>query len=403
MSIGFGEALTVLGGLLLAASALSGLTRRTVLSTAVLALVAGVALGLAGVLVPSPGDHGLVLLVELVLLMTLFADGLIVEESLLRSHWHPAARALVLAMPLNAAMMAVAAIVLFPQLSWLEAFLLGFALSPTDPVVTSSVVSSTRVPPAVRHTLNLESGLNDGLALPFVLFFIAFASGSGDSAVGSAGELAVESVVGVGIGGALALVAGALLGRLPEWGLAARYEGLYALGLGLLAFGVADIAHGNGLIAAFVAGIVFAVTREEIPEIFHQFNENLSSVLQLIAFTVFGALVSATAFEHGVLPLAAFIVFALLVARPLSVLVSLTGVRFARAEKAFIAWFGPKGIASMLFALFILNSGVGERALIFDVAAFTILASIVAHGLTDTVASRWIEQRLRAGAEAAAD
>jgi NhaP-type Na+/H+ and K+/H+ antiporter len=78
-------------------------------------------------------------------------------------------------------------------------------------------------------------------------------------------------------------------------------------------------------------------------------------------------------------------------------------VRFERPEKAFIAWFGPKGIASMLFALFILNSGVEQRALVFDVAAFTILASIVAHGLTDTLASRWIERRLSAGAEAAAD
>jgi NhaP-type Na+/H+ or K+/H+ antiporter len=403
MSIGFSEALAVLGGLLLSASALSGLTRRTILSTAVIAVAAGAVLGLTGVLAPEAGDHGLVLLVELVLLMTLFADGLIVEQGLLRRHWHPTARALIVAMPLNAAMLAVAARIAFPTLSWLEAFLLGFALSPTDPVVTSSVVSSARVPAPVRHTLNLESGLNDGLALPFVLFFLAFAAGGQDSPVGSAGELAVASVLGLAVGGSAAFAAGVLLGRLPDWGLASRYEGLYALGLGLLSFGLADVLGGNGLIAAFVAGIVFAVTRREIPEIFHRFNENLSSVLQLIAFVVFGALVVATGFDHGVPQLAAFVAFALLVARPGSVLRALTGVGLQRPEKLFIAWFGPKGIASMLFALFILNSSAPHRATVFDVAAFTILASIVAHGLTDTLASRWIEQRLRAGAAAEAD
>jgi NhaP-type Na+/H+ or K+/H+ antiporter len=403
MSIGFSEGLAVLGALLLSASALSGLTRRTVLSTAVLAVAAGAVLGVTGVLEPEAGDHGLVLLVELVLLMTLFADGLIVEQGLLRRHWHPAARALVIAMPLNAGILAAAARIAFPSLGWVEALLLGFALSPTDPVVTSSVVSSARVPAPVRHTLNLESGLNDGLALPFVLFFLAFAGGGQGSPVGSAGELAVESVIGLATGAGAALAAGLLLGRLPEWGLASRYEGLYALGLGLLAFGLADLLGGNGLIAAFVAGIVFAVTRHEIPEIFHRFNENLSSVLQLIAFAVFGALVVATGFEHGVPQLVAFVAFALLVARPGSVLLALVGVPLERPEKLFIAWFGPKGIASMLFALFVLNSSAPHRAIVFDVAAFTILASIVVHGLTDTLASRWIEQRLREAAEAEAD
>ena len=394
MDVGFAEALTVVGALLLAASALSGLTRRTVLSTAVLALGAGIALALTGVVSLSPGEHVIVLLVELVLLLTLFSDGLLVEDELLRRHWHPAARALVIAMPVNAVLLALTAKALFGELSWMECFLLGFALSPTDPVVTSSVVASARVPAVVRHTLNLESGLNDGLALPFVLFFLAFAGEPQGSAVGSAGELGAESAIGIAVGAVLALAAGRLLDRLPDWALAERYEGLYALGLGLASFGVADLAHGNGLISAFVAGVVFALARREMPDVFHHFNENLSSVLQLIAFAVFGALVVATGWEGSLLALAAFIAFALLVARPASVLLAFAGVRLSRPEKLFIAWFGPKGIASMLFALFILNSTAPDRTLVFDVAALTILASIVAHGLTDTVAGGWIERRV---------
>jgi NhaP-type Na+/H+ or K+/H+ antiporter len=395
VDVGFAEALTVIGALLLGAAALSGLTHRTVLSTAVLAVAAGILLALTGVVSLSAGEHAIVLMVELVLLLTLFSDGLLVEDGLLRHHWHPAARALVLAMPINATLLALFAKALFPELSWMECFLLGFALSPTDPVVTSSVVASARVPPLVRHTLNLESGLNDGLALPFVLFFLAFAGEPQGSAVGSAGELAGESLIGLVVGAVLALAAGRLLDHLPAWALAERYEGLYALGLGLAAFGVADLAHGNGLISAFVAGVAFAVARHEMPDIFHHFNENLSSVLQLIAFAVFGALLVATGWEGSLLALAAFIAFALVVARPASVLVAFTGVRLSRPEKLFIAWFGPKGIASMLFALFVLNSSAPERTLVFDVAAFTILASIVAHGLTDTLAGGWIERRVR--------
>lgn len=225
------------------------------------------------------------LFVEVVLLLTLFSDGLLVERDLLRQHWHPAARALVIAMPINATLLALVAKAVFSELSWMECFLVGFALSPTDPVVTSSVVASVRVPARVRHTLNLESGLNDGLALPFVLFLLAFAGeDQAGSAVASAGELAVESVLGVAVGGALAPAAGGLIGRLPAWALAERYEGLYALGLGLASFGVADLAHGNGLISAFVCGVVFAVVRHEIPDVFHHFNESLSSVLQIVAF-----------------------------------------------------------------------------------------------------------------------
>lgn len=395
MHLGFAEALTIVGALLLATSALSGVTRRTVLSTAVLAVAAGILLALTGLVELSPGDASLVLLVELVLLLTLFSDGLLVEDGLLRRHWHPAARALVFAMPINAALLALLAKALFADLPWMECFLLGFALSPTDPVVTSAVVSSARVPAVVRHTLNLESGLNDGLALPFVLFFLAFSGDPQGSAVASAGELAGESVIGVAVGVLLAFAAGRLLDRLPDWALAERYEGLYALGLGLAAFGLADLAHGNGLIAAFVAGVAFALARREVADVFHHFNENLSNVLQVVAFAVFGALVVATGWTQSVLALVAFIVFALFVARPASVLLAFAGVQLTRPEKLFIAWFGPKGIASMLFALFILNSTAPDRTLVFDIAAFTILASIVAHGLTDTLAGGWIERRVQ--------
>jgi len=395
VDLGFPEALLVLGLLLTLAAALSGWLHGTVLSISVLSVVAGVGLALLGVVEADPHAEIVVFLVELALILTLFADGLFVESELLREHWGPPARALVVAMPVTLVLLALAGKALFPALSWAEAFLLGAVLSPTDPVVTSAVVTAERVPRVVRHTLNLESGLNDGLALPFVLFFLVLAAAQGNAAR-EAAELAGEAALGALIGIALAVVASRLLPRLPGGGMERKYEGAYALGLGFVAFGLADVTYGNGLIAAFVAGIALAAARHDIPEAFQEFSESASAVFQIATFFVFGALVVATSWDGSVPRLLLFIAFALLVARPAAVLLSFLGVDLPRPHKLFIAWFGPKGVASMLFALLVLSSTVRERALVFDVASFVILASILAHGLTDTVGARWIERRLQA-------
>jgi sodium/hydrogen antiporter len=392
MDIGFGEALLLFGGLLAIVAALSGVMKGTVLSASVLSVALGVALAATDVVSVDATDEGIVELIELALVLTLFSDGMFVERELLRSHWGPVARALVIAMPITLALLALAGKALFPELGWAEAFLLAAVLSPTDPVVTSAVVTSRLVPSKVRHTLNLESGLNDGLALPFVLFFLVLASPGGDAG-GEAAKLAGEAVVGAGIGVALGVLAGRLHQRLPGGGLTQRYEGIYAVGFGLFAFGLAEVTIGNGLIAAFVCGIAMGASERDVPDGFVEFAENASAILQVLTFFVFGGLIVATGFHHSIPPLVVFVLFALLLARPAAVLLSFLRTGIPRAEKLFIAWFGPKGVASMLFALFVLKSRAGESELIFDVAAVTIIASIAAHGLTDTVGARWVAER----------
>jgi sodium/hydrogen antiporter len=393
MDIALGESLLIVGGLLAVAAALSGVTRRTVLSTSVLAVTAGIGLAAADVVSVNARDAGLLEIVELALILTLFSDGMFVERELLARHWGPPARALAVAMPLTMGLLALGAYLVFPELSWAEAFLLAAILSPTDPVVTSTVVTAQRVPAAVRHTLNLESGLNDGLALPFVLFFLVLAT-TGDEAGQEAIELLGEVAVGAAIGIALGVIGGRLHSRLPGGGITARYEGIYAVGFGLAAFGLADVTFGNGLIAAFVAGIVLAREEHEVPDSFVAFSENVSSIFAVITFFLFGALIVATGYDGSIWALLAFIPFALLIARPVAVLAALVGTKLPRPQRLFIAWFGPKGVASMLFALFILDRSVAEGSLVFDVAAFVILSSILAHGLTDTVGARWIERRM---------
>ncbi|MDQ3992219.1 MAG: sodium:proton antiporter [Actinomycetota bacterium] len=393
MDIGFAEALLVLGVLLGAAAALSGWLHGTVLSISVLSVLAGITLSLLDVITVTPRAEIVVLVVELALVLTLFSDGLLVERELLEREWHTPARALAIAMPITLVVLALGARLLFPELTWAEAFLLAAVLSPTDPVITSAVVTAQRVPRVIRHTLNLESGLNDGLALPFVLFFLVLATEAG-GAGGEALRLLAEALVGAAIGVALAIAGGRLLGRLPGGGITHKYEGVYALGLGFAAFGLAEVTLGNGLIAVFVAGIALAVARHEIPAAFGEFNESVSAMFQVVTFFVFGALIVATGWEGDTLALVAFIVFALVVARPAAVLLSFIGVPLPRAHKLFIAWFGPKGVATMLFALFVLNSTAPDRTLVFDIASFVVLASIMAHGLTDTVGANWIERHL---------
>lgn len=394
MDIGFGEALLIVGSLLAVAAALSGVMRGTVLSISVLSVTLGIVLALLDVVEIDVSDTGVLELIELALILTLIADGLVVDRELLGRHWGPAARALVFAMPITLCLLAIGAKLLFPELGWAEAFLLGAVLSPTDPVVTSTVVTAQRVPARVRHTLNLESGLNDGLALPLVLFFLVLATPGGDAGSEAAellGEAAFGAVIGIALG-----VLGGYLHRVVPAGVTPRYEGIYAVGFGLAAFGLADASFGNGLIAAFVAGITLGFFEHEITERFVDFSENVSAIFQVLTFFVFGAIIVATGYDGSTLALLAFIPFALLVARPVAVLLSLAGTRLPQPEKAFIAWFGPKGVASMLFALLVLDEAVTNGSLVFDVAAFAILASILAHGLTDTVGASWIERRMKA-------
>jgi NhaP-type Na+/H+ or K+/H+ antiporter len=394
MDIGFGDAILVIGLLLAVAAALSGVMRGTVLSTSVLSVAVGVVLAEVGVVSIDVGDSAVVHLIELALILTLFSDGLIVERELLRIHWSPPARAIAIAMPITLLLLALVGSALFPELTLAEAFLLGAVLSPTDPVVTSSVVTAQRVPALVRHTLNLESGLNDGLALPFVLFFLILAE-PGGSPGAEAARLLGEAAVGAVVGGAIGLLGARLHHRLPGGGITERYEGIFAIGLGLTAFGLAEVTVGNGLIAAFVAGIVLGAAERKIPEAFAGFSENVSAILQVLTFFVFGALIVATGYDGELWPLAVFIPFAFLVARPAAVMLSFVRTGLPRPQKLFMAWFGPKGVASMLFALFVLKSQAPDRSTVFDVAAFVILASIALHGLTDTVGASWIERRMR--------
>jgi NhaP-type Na+/H+ or K+/H+ antiporter len=328
------------------------------------------------------------------LIVILFRDGLEVEEEMLQEAWHLPLRKLALAMPLTCVLVALATHAL-TDLGWTESFLVGALLSPTDPVLSSAVITNSRVPRLVRHSLNLESGLNDGLALPAVLALTAAAAGDED--FGWWQFVLQDVLVGLLSGLAVAFVASRLMprGRALGHAISSHQKALYGLGVAFTAYGTATLPpEGNGFIAVFVAAIALGIWRPDIRECFEAQSEDLVEIVKLGVFVVFGAIITLDGLFGDGWAAVGVVAFTLLVARPVAVFASLAGTRQVdSAEKAFMAWFGPKGVATMAFALFVLGSAVPDGERIANIAALAVLVSIGLHGLTDHAGVQWIARR----------
>jgi NhaP-type Na+/H+ or K+/H+ antiporter len=288
-------------------------------------------------------------------------------------------------------------------LTWTESFLLGALLSPTDPVLSSSVVTNPRVPRLVRHSLNLESGLNDGLALPPVLALTA-ALGA-DRGFSWPAFVAQDVGLGLLFGVVVGLLASAVLPR--ERGLATaipeHQRALFALGVAFLTYGVTVLEpRGNGFIAVFVCAITLGIRRPDIRLTFDRRAEELVDIVKLGIFVVFGALVTVHGLFSDGWAAVGVVAVTLLVARPVAVSIALAGTGTDRATTAFMAWFGPKGVATMTFSLLVLAAGIPNAPEIFDLAALVVVCSVVAHGLTDGPGVDWIARRAAAREEAVA-
>jgi NhaP-type Na+/H+ or K+/H+ antiporter len=388
--------LAVFGVLLVVGALISGLARRSFLSLTAAFVGAGFLLGEGGleVLELDPTSQFVQGLAVVALIVILFRDGLEVEEEMLQEAWHLPLRKLVFAMPLTCVLVALAAHVL-TDLDWTESFLVGALLSPTDPVLSSAVITNPRVPRLIRHSLNLESGLNDGLALPAVLAFTAAAAGTDDFVWW---QFVLQDVlVGLLSGLAVAFVASRLMprGRALGHAISAHQKALYGLGVAFTAYGIATLPpEGNGFIAVFVAAIALGIWRPDVRECFEAQSEDIVEIVKLGVFVVFGAIITLDGLFGDGWAAVGIVAFTLLVARPVAVFVSLAGTsQVGTAGKAFMAWFGPKGVATMAFALFVLGSAVPDGERIANIAALGVLLSIVAHGLTDHAGVQWIARR----------
>jgi sodium/hydrogen antiporter len=382
----FEDVFAVLGVLLVCGALIAGLAHRTFLSLTALFVVAGLILGRGGLEVldfdPRSGFVGILAVVALILI--LFRDGLEVEAEMLQRAWRLPLRKLVLAMPITCGLVACATNAL-TDLSWTQSFLVGALLSPTDPVLSSSVVTNPRVPRVIRHSLNLESGLNDGLALPAVLAFAAALDPQKTDFVWW--KFVLQDVtLGFAVGIALGFLAARLMPRSRSlgWDVTAHQKAMYGLGAAFATYAAAHAVNGNGLIAVFVCAITLGIQRADIRESFESRAEDIIEIVKLGIFVVFGAVLTLHGlFEDGAAAVA-IVVFTLLFARPFAVFVSLLGTRTDTMTRLFMGWFGPKGVATMSFSLLVLGEGIADGERIFNIAALAVFVSIIAHGLTDT-------------------
>ncbi len=389
----FDTYLLILGLLLAGGALLSGLAHRSILSLALLFLGAGILLGPQGlgVIEPAAGSEFVKRLTELTLLVILFFDGLEVERGVVRRGWHVPLRSLLIAMPLTAGIIALASHLLV-GLSWEESLLLGALLSPTDPVLTSSVVTNPKIPARIRNSLNLESGFNDGLALPAVIIFATALQGGGDQPGWQflARDLGVGTITGIAGAFIAVSVLRAFRGKLA---LMPRYQGLYAFAVALSVYGVTVLLEGNGFIAVYLAGIVMASRLGKEVAAFSRFSRDLGEILKLGTFAVFGSLLLfGEMFGDGAAGIA-FALVVLFIARTAALLPSLAGTRLDWPQRWFMAWFGPKGVACIAYSLLVLNRGVPGAQRIFDLTALVVVGSIILHGVSDTPLADWFGKR----------
>jgi NhaP-type Na+/H+ or K+/H+ antiporter len=331
----------------------------------------------------APSHELVKALAEITLVLVLFSDASRVRLRDLRTDLGLCLRLLGIGLPLTIGLGILLALVLFSGMSIWLALLVGAALAPTDAALGAGVMVNPAVPARIRRLLNIESGLNDGIVTPVVLVAIAGAATAEHAAsVGpgaAAAELALGVLVGVLVGGAGGFIV--KVARRREWA-AGGFAGSAVLALAVCAYACALAVHGNGFIAAFVGGLAYGATGGELGERLVPYVEETGALVSLLVWLAFGAIAVVPAFESLTWQAVLYAVLSLTVIRMAPVALALAGGRLGWTAVAFVGWFGPRGLASVVFALLALEDiGHSARPAV-TVIAFTILLSVVAHGLT---------------------
>ena len=376
----------------------AGLVERAPLSFPMIFLGLGLVVGNMEILTVDLHDPVLEVVATLTLSFVLFLDAVNLDAGVSKRDLLVPALALGPGTIAVILLVAGAAVVLldFP----LElALLLGAILSSTDPVVLRDVLRDRRIPSSIRRALSVEAGTNDVVVLPVVLILIAVSNAD----VGGAAEWLWFSVELFVLGPAAGFVVGAvgawLMSRTDaRFGIRREYQSLYGVGLVLGSYAAGVAVGGDGFLAAFAAGLAVTFLNQTLCDCFLEFGEAASEMTMLVAFVLFGVVLAPRLGDVsivGTLLLAAFTIF---VARPLTIwtLLSVRATRLSHGARAFIAWFGPRGLNSLLFALLVVAAGVRGAELLFAVTGLVVLVSVIAHGTSATPLTAWYGRRIAA-------
>jgi NhaP-type Na+/H+ or K+/H+ antiporter len=345
-------------------------------------------------------NHLIQVLAEVTLVIVLFTDAAAADFGALTRARSLPTRMLLIGMPLAVALGTLAALGLFPHWGLWEAALLAAILTPTDAALGQAVTESEDVPTPLRAAINSESGLNDGLALPLVLLFAALASESGSGGAGHwlefvGGQLLFGPLVGIVVGtlGGRSIAVAFERGWMNEWA-----EGIAAMAIALGAFSLAEAVHGNGLLAAFTGGLAFGRALGRRCRFLFEFQQTEAHMLVMVTFLVVGAMLMPLASAHFTLACLAFALFALTLMRMLPIALSLVGLGLGREPIAFLGWFGPRGLASVLFVLLIVEgTDLARKHELLAAVVLTVGLSIVAHGVSAAPWARRLGRLDRAG------
>ncbi|MPY89889.1 MAG: hypothetical protein GEU99_18440 [Luteitalea sp.] len=382
---------------LLVSALASGVVERAPLSLPIIFLSFGLALGWTGVLELDPHHPVLEIVAVVSLTLALFLDAVKVQVEELKREW----RVPVLTLGPGTILIILGiseATVHLLALSRFEGLLIGAVLASTDPVVLRDVVRDHRLPRPVRRALSIEAGMNDLVVLPIVLLLIALltgrASDAGDWAALLARLLVVSPIVGVIVGGVGARLIGWVDRRFP---IRREFQALYGIGLVLAAYFAGQAVGGDGFLSAFFAGLAVTLFNIALCDCFLDYGETSSEMMMLMAFILFGVVLSSL-FTHVPLVSALVLAFiALGVVRPLVMRLVLHRAHMSSAARAFVGWFGPRGLNSLLLALLAVQGGVPRGEELLALTGVVVLVSVVLHGASATPLASWYSRRVAEG------
>jgi len=324
------------------------------------------------------------LLLEVTLVIILFSDAVLIDVTAVRKEASLPFRLLGIGLPLTIAAGTAVAMIIFPDLGFWPAVVIAVILAPTDAALGQAVVSNERVPAVVRQGLGVESGLNDGIAVPFLAIAVAGAANE----MQSGSEIVLVFVEEIGLAIIIGLAIGWLGGRAVLFACEKGWMGsgwrqVSVILFALLSFAVADPVGGSGFIAAFVGGLTFgAQVRRRYPDI-SEFSEGVAHVLTMSAFLVFGAFILTPVLNVITWRSVLYAILSLTLVRMIPVALSLVGTRLEMPTQLYVGWFGPRGLASLVFmGTVVVGSSPDEGSAIIAVAATTVALSVLLHGVT---------------------
>lgn len=371
----------------------------TVVTAPMVFLALGLALSTTGLLPQKEAEHGLHLVAEIALIILLFLDAAQTDLSALRKRHVWPVRMLFLGLPAAILLGTLAAFPLLPGWPLVAVALVASILAPTDAALGQAVVTNPLVPDRVRRALTVESGLNDGLALPAILLFASLAAEAMSSTqtnwvLFGIKQLGLGPLVGIAVG----IVGGKMLLLAHKHNLTSdTFEGIGALALAGTAYLGASQIGGNGFIAAFVAGLCFGNVVKGHCKFIYEFTESEGQFLTWAAFFLLGLALVPDALQHLTPTNLAIILVSLFVVRPLAIWLSLIGTDASPLTRIFFGWFGPRGLATALFALLILPKISHDLAEpILAIAINAVWISALLHGLSATPAARWYAAKVGA-------